>query len=184
MKTWREDHPVWAETLTSRLVENSCEPEIWERVSERMMGIIPFETGGATYFKLAMECITSMSFTVSMLLSFKVTKMTVKQFPGENMFKLISFMRGAIQRLTMNKMLPPHMTLVIFQVMQTSSCAKFNIFSQILMPLNNPRPSLRIILWRSLLILCFALPRLSIRPTSKMAAGSALTRRILGSRPL
>ena len=128
VKQWSEDHFVWAETLTLRLVEASCEPGLRERVNERMMGIDPFTLGGATYFKYAMMCITSMSYTVSMTLSIHLTKLTIKQFEGEDVLKLISFLRGAIQRLTMNDMLPPHMPYLIYQMFQTSSCEQFNSF--------------------------------------------------------
>ena len=128
VKQWSEDHFVWAETLTLRLVEASCEPGLRERVNERMMGIDPFTLGGATYFKYAMMCITSMSYTVSMTLSIRLTKLTIKQFEGEDVLKLISFLRGAIQRLTMNDMLPPHMPYLIYQMFQTSSCEQFNSF--------------------------------------------------------
>ena len=42
--------------------------------------------------------------------------------------KLISFLRGAIQRLNMNDMLPPHMPYLIYQMFQTLSCDAFNSF--------------------------------------------------------
>ena len=128
VKEWDDDHFVWAQTLTLRLVESSCEPELRERVSEQMMGMSPFASGGATYFKLAMMSITSMSYTVSMTLSIRLTKLTIKQFDGEDVLKLISFLRGAIQRLKMNDMLPPHMPYLVYQMLQTSSCTTFNGF--------------------------------------------------------
>ena len=121
---WEPDHLVWAETLTLRLVESSCESPLRERVNERLMGKDRFSIGGATYFKIAMECITSMSYSVSMALSVRITKLSIKQFDGEDVIKVISFLRGAIQRLTMNNMLPPHM----YNILQSSSTEKFNAF--------------------------------------------------------
>jgi hypothetical protein len=100
MQGWADDHKVWAETITTQLVSNSCDSELRERVTERLMDVDDFKTGGTTYFKLCIDSITSMSHTVSMSLSIRVSKMTIKQFNG-------TFLRGATQRLNMSNMLPP-----------------------------------------------------------------------------
>ena len=42
VKEYGDDHLVWAETITQRLVEASCESNLREQVSEELMGIDPF----------------------------------------------------------------------------------------------------------------------------------------------
>ena len=125
---WDADHVLWADTLALTLVTNSCDPELQERIEERLMNVAEEDIGGATSFKIAMECITSMSHTVSMSLSIHVSNMTLKQFPGEDVTKAISVLRGAIQRLKMSHMLPPHMPLILFRIFQSSSCVGFTNF--------------------------------------------------------
>jgi hypothetical protein len=69
-----------------------------------------------------------MSQTVSMALSICISNMTIKSFDGENVPRVISFLRGATQRLTMSAMLPPHMSLTVYRIFQSSSSTPFNAF--------------------------------------------------------
>jgi hypothetical protein len=128
IQEWADDHKVWAETIVMQLVSNSCDPDLRQRVTERLIGIDDYEIGGTTFLKIALECITSMSHTVSMSLSIKITKLTIKQFDGENVIKVISALRGATQRLTMSGMLPPHLPIILYRIFQSSSCVQFNNF--------------------------------------------------------
>jgi hypothetical protein len=93
-----------------------------------LIGVDDYKIGGATFFKIAIDCITSMSHTVSMFLSIKITKLTIKQFDGENVIKVISALRGACQRHTMSGMLPPHLPIILYKIFQSSSCVQFNSF--------------------------------------------------------
>ena len=128
IQEWAADHRVWVETIVMQLVSNSCDSDLRQRVTERLIGVNAYEVGGATFFKLAIECITSMSHTVSMSLSIKITNLTIKKFDGENVIKVISALRGATQRLTMSGMLPPHLPIILYRVFQSSSCVQFNNF--------------------------------------------------------
>lgn len=128
VQEWSENHKVWAETIAMQLVSNSCDSDLRQRVTERLIGVDDYEIGGATYFKVAIECITSMSHTVSMSLSIKLTKLTIQQFEGENVISVISALRGATQRLTMSGMLPPHLPIIIYKIFQSSTCVAFNNF--------------------------------------------------------
>jgi hypothetical protein len=53
IQEWGEDHKVWAETIAMQLVSNSCDADLRQRVTERMIGIDDYDIGGATFFKLA-----------------------------------------------------------------------------------------------------------------------------------
>jgi hypothetical protein len=127
-KEWEEDHVVWAMTLTLRLIENSCEADLRERINERLMGIPLSEIGGPTYFKVAMECITSMSHSVSRALSLKVQSLKIRDFEGENVLRVISFLRGALSRLRVVNMVPPDTEFILFEIFQSTTCQKFNLF--------------------------------------------------------
>jgi hypothetical protein len=128
IQEWASDHKVWAETIVMQLVSNSCDSDLRQRVTERLIDVNDYEVGGATFFKIALECITSMSHTVSMSLSIKITNLTIKKFDGENVIKVISSLRGATQRLTMSGMLPPHLPIILYRIFQSSSCVQFNNF--------------------------------------------------------
>jgi hypothetical protein len=128
IQEWGDDHNVWAQTIVTQLVSNSCDSDLHQRVTEKMIGIDEYEVGGATYFKMAIECITSMSHTVSMSLSIKISNMTIQQFTGENVISVISAVRGATERLKMSGMLPPHLPIILYKIFQSSTCIKFNNF--------------------------------------------------------
>jgi hypothetical protein len=59
IQEWGEDHKVWAETIAMQLVSNSCDPDLHQRVTEHMIGVDDYDIGGSTFFKIAIECITS-----------------------------------------------------------------------------------------------------------------------------
>jgi hypothetical protein len=63
-----------------------------------------------------------------MSLSIKLTKLTIKQFDGENVINVISALPGATQRLTMSGMLPPHLLIILYRIFQSPSCVQFNCF--------------------------------------------------------
>ena len=65
IKEYGEGSHIWGLTITFKLLESSCEPELRERVLERMMAVPSMEQGGPLYFKLAIESITSMSYTIA-----------------------------------------------------------------------------------------------------------------------
>ena len=129
IQEWGADYKVWAETIATKLVSRSCDADLRQRVTEKMIDVDEYELGGATYLKMALECITSMSHsTVSMALSIKMSTMTIQQFHGENVIAVISALRGATQRLKMSNMLPPHMPIILYCIFQSSTCEKFNNF--------------------------------------------------------
>jgi hypothetical protein len=119
---------VWAQTIVAQLVSNSHDSDLRQHVTEKMIGIDEYEVGGATYFKMAIECISSMSRTVSMSLSIKISNMTIQQFTGENVISVINALRGATERLKMSGMLPPHLLFILYRIFQSSTCAKFKNF--------------------------------------------------------
>jgi hypothetical protein len=55
IQEWGEDHKVWAETKAMQLVSNSCNPDLRQCVTQRMIGVDDYNIGGATFFKTAIE---------------------------------------------------------------------------------------------------------------------------------
>ena len=125
---YREEHLVWGLTLTFRLMEQCCEPELRSRVNERFMTIPIEEQGGPTYFKIAMDCITSVSYNISLALINKVDHMRIRNYEGENVLTAVSFLRGALNRLEMSDDLPKNIVYKVLNIMQTSSNHRFNNF--------------------------------------------------------
>jgi hypothetical protein len=130
IQEWGDDHKVWVETIVTQLVLNSCDSDLRQRVTEKMIGVDEYELGGATYFKMAIKCsITSMSHNVSMSLSIKISNLTIQQFTGENLISVISALRGATaERLKMSGMLPPHLPIILYEIFRSLTCIKFNNF--------------------------------------------------------
>ena len=123
-----EDHMAWGQTLTYQLVERSCEPELRARVNEYMLSIPPEEQGGPTYFKIAMDCITSSSYNISLALINKIDHMKIRNYEGENVLTVVSFLRGACNRLKMCDDLPKNIEHKILAIMRTSSNRQFSEF--------------------------------------------------------
>ena len=126
VKRWETDPLVWVETLTLSLVANSCDEDLQEKVNEKMLNLPIVQLGGATYFKLAIDAITSMSDDVSLSLIQKINTMTLRKLPGEDVLTAISILRGALKRLEMNDMVPKHIVTIVYRIFQTSSSDKFN----------------------------------------------------------
>jgi hypothetical protein len=112
VQSWEPDHRVWVETIIASWISACCDAPLRERITERLIGLDAYENGGATDFKSAIDCITSMRQSVSMALSMCISSLTIKGFDGENVPGVISFLRGATQRLKMSGMLPPHLSLI------------------------------------------------------------------------
>ena len=126
---YHEEHLVWGLTLTFRLMEQCCEPELCSRVNERFMTIPIEEQGGPTYFKIAMDCIMSVSYNISLaLINKKVDHMRIRNYEGENVLTAVSFLRGALNRLEMSDDLPKIIVYKVLNIMQTSSNHRFNNF--------------------------------------------------------
>jgi hypothetical protein len=124
---WSQRHIVWGMTLTFTLLENSCDLELRGRVNETLMNIPEVERGGPVYLKIALDYITSVSYAVSLALTLKVQKLKIKDFDGEEVPKVVGFLRGALARLqgssTMNKQ---DTIYQLFKIFQTTSNWKFN----------------------------------------------------------
>jgi hypothetical protein len=113
-------------------------------VTEKLIGVDAYELGAATYFKMAIECITSMSHTVSMSLSIKLSNLTIQQFTRENVILVISALHGATERLRMSGMLPPHLPIILCKIFQSSTCngacSTCPFFEPLAAPSAKPRP--------------------------------------------
>ena len=106
VKDWTEaillygsDADVESLRWSRQLLENSCDPELRDQVSETFSKFDSRYKGGTTYFKVMMEAIvTTTEDAVKNMVKLLETA-NLKKIRGENVRTLVSLMRGALTRL-------------------------------------------------------------------------------------
>lgn len=118
-------HVAWATDISRQLLENCCDSTLCDKVYERFSTLSLYEQGGATFFKIALELISSMSAQISSAIALKLTRMRIKDYPGEDIGTVVGHIRGAVTRLRMCNMLPPNIDHIVLGILQTASSFKF-----------------------------------------------------------
>ena len=111
---------------SAELIENSCDQDLLDKVSERLISIPHPERGGPLSFFFAMEEITSSTTDAVRALERRVTSLKLTDFPGENVSTAVSQLRSAISRLSFLDKLPHDILHKLLDVFQSSSVPAFN----------------------------------------------------------
>ena len=106
---------VWACNLSQKYMAASCDKDLKERIEERYKNIPEEEKGGATYFKLAILCMTSMGYAVTRALEMKVSYLKIVDFDNGDVHKALKFFKGGHQRLWLEQPKSPNHINYMFQ---------------------------------------------------------------------
>ena len=105
---------------SSDVLENSCEPELCEKVLEKMLGILDIEMGGPTFFYLMIWVIISTTEDAVHSLMKWVTKMKLTNYHGENVDTTTSHLHGALIPLKVVRKVPEDIVENLIEVFQTT----------------------------------------------------------------
>jgi hypothetical protein len=105
---------------------NSCEKSLRNKLEEMSIGWPVEYRTGPVYFKVMIHLVINSSDQSLRFLNQRLEKLTLKDFQGENVLTLGSFVRGTKALLENCDALPRDMLSLIGQALQTSSTTTFN----------------------------------------------------------
>ena len=111
---------------SAELLENSCDQDLLDKISERLISVPHLQRGGPLSFFFAMEEITSSTTDAVRTMERRVTSLKLTDFQGENVSTVVSQLRSAISRLTFLGKLPHDIVPKLLDVFQSSSVPAFN----------------------------------------------------------
>jgi hypothetical protein len=112
--------------LTYSFFQNNVSEDLWMKVSETYESYTTGEQGGPLFFILMMNHLLSDTEEAASSLVQKVKTFEIKKVIGEDISKVVSLLRGAINRLTSIHKLPDDIVKVLLGVFQTTSVDEFN----------------------------------------------------------
>lgn len=112
--------------LTAKFFENNCSPALFEKVSETYDSYKESEKGGPLFFIIMVNAIMSQTEEASLSLQSRLKRLDLKDFPGENVDKVVGLVRAVIRRLRIFNRVPEDLTRTLLRIFQTSSVPDFN----------------------------------------------------------
>ena len=106
---------------------NSCDSSLRDKLVELTRGWNAEHKGGLTYLKLLLNLILSTSQKSLQLLTDKLGKLRITDFPGENVTQAVSFLRGTVLILRDNKAIPSDLQSLVLCVFKVSTCDTFRL---------------------------------------------------------
>lgn len=112
--------------LTYKFFENNCSPALFEKVSETYDSYSEAEKGGPLFFIIMVNAIMSQTEEASLSLQSRLKRIDLKDFPGENVDKVVGLLRAVIRRLRLFNRVPEDLIRTLLRIFQTSSVQEFN----------------------------------------------------------
>ena len=121
-----QDYDLQNLSWSAELLENSCEQDLLDKISEKPVDVPEAEKGGPLTFYYKMLEIRSSTKDDIRTMEHRLSSLKITSFQGENVSTTCSQIRSAITRLRFLKKLPSDLTAKLLTVFQTSSVAAFN----------------------------------------------------------
>jgi hypothetical protein len=110
---------------TQELLEKSCEQPLRDKVTEKLLDVPANEQGGPLFFLLMIKQITSTTEDATRAMILKLTNMTLRDIPGENVDTAISQIRTALTRLRTVNQVPHDIRKKLIEIFQRTSVENF-----------------------------------------------------------
>jgi hypothetical protein len=110
---------------SQELLENSCEQLLRDKVTEKLLDVPTNEQGGPLFFLLMIKQITSTTEDATRAMILKLTNMTLRDIPGENVDTAISQIRTALTRLRTVNQVPHDIRKKLIEIFQRTSVENF-----------------------------------------------------------
>lgn len=106
---------------------NSCDTDLRDKLVECTRNWPEEHKGGPTYLKLLLSLVLSTTEKSLRSLTDKLSKLVITDFPGENVTKAVSFIRGVILILNDNQSLPSDLISLTLRIFKASTCEVFKL---------------------------------------------------------
>jgi hypothetical protein len=126
-REWLSD-PWFEENLqlTYDYFQQNVSDDLWMKVCETYDHFKPSEQGGPLFFILMMNHLLSDTEEAASSLVARITDFKITNIRGEDIYKVVSLLRGACNRLRHINKLPEDIIKTLLVVFQTSSVDSFN----------------------------------------------------------
>ena len=111
-----QDYDLQKLSWSAELLENSCEQDLLDKISEKLMDVPEAEKGGLLSFYYAMLEITSSTEDTIRTMEIRLSSLKITSFQGENVSTAYSQIRSTITRLRFLKKLPSDLTAKLLTV--------------------------------------------------------------------
>jgi hypothetical protein len=112
--------------LTYDFLQNNVSNELSMKISETYETFSAGERGGPLFFVLMMNHLLSDTKEAAVSFNERVKKFDIKTVKGENIYRVVSLLRGAVKRLQHTNKMTEDIGKTLLTVMQTSSVDSFN----------------------------------------------------------
>jgi hypothetical protein len=112
--------------LTYEFFQNNVSEDLVMKISETYDTFKAGEQGGPLFFILMMNNLLSETEEAAQSLKERVKNFLIKSVQGENIYRVVSLLRGAMERLQHINKMPDNIVKTLLNVMQTSSVDAFN----------------------------------------------------------
>jgi hypothetical protein len=106
---------------------NSCDTDLRDKLVESTRNWPEEHKGGPTYLKLLLSLVLSTTEKSLRSLTDKLSKLSITDFPGENVTKAVSFIRGVVLILRDNQSLPSDLISLTLRIFKKSTCEVFKL---------------------------------------------------------
>ena len=127
--------------LTYDFFQNNVSKDLSMKITETYETFAVGEQGGPLFFILMMNHLLSDTEEAATSLNNRVKKFDIKTVERENIFRVVSLLRGAVKRLQHINKMPEDIVRSLLNVMQTSSVEPFNQQSNHLQKQRKQNPS-------------------------------------------
>ena len=128
---------------------DSCTDELRQKIEEVAMAFPIEHSTGPVYFKIMMGLVLASTSASLRTVSRQVERLSLKDFPGENVVTACSFLRGAIEQLKNGSALPSDIIDLIAETFKKATTKEFATYIATLHTLHevgNPRLSVESLL--------------------------------------
>jgi hypothetical protein len=117
------ENVVWS----GEKILNSCDTDLRDKLVESTRNWPEEHKGGPTYLKLLLSLVLSTTEKSLRSLTDKLSKLIITDFPGENVTKAVSFIRGVVLILRDNQSLPSDLISLTLRIFKASTCEVFKL---------------------------------------------------------
>jgi hypothetical protein len=117
------ENVVWS----GEKILNSCDTDLRDKLVECTRNWPEEHKGGPTYLKLLLSLVLSTTEKSLRSLTDKLSKLSITDFPGENVMKAVSFIRGVVLILRDNQSLPSDLISLALRIFKASTCDVFKL---------------------------------------------------------
>lgn len=124
--TWLVENLLWS----TDMVLNTCEESLKDKVCEGLVGVLEMEIGGPLVLKNMLGIVMNVDDDALRSLIENLQSLRMKDFPGENVGTVVSYLKGVLLLLENCEAIPMDAMSLLNDVMSSADCQEFTAYMQ------------------------------------------------------